>query len=226
MSRRFPTIRAFAWLLALSSGIACLAPAMRAEDRTGLTWTHYYDQDQVVVALQTMHAEHPGLTELRSLGKSAEGRDIWCLTITNEKTGPDVGKPAMYVDGAIHGNEIQATEVCLYTAWQLLTKYGEWDKITELLNRAVFYIVPTVNVDNRARFFSDPGSYNIGRSARQPHDDDHDGLQDEDEIGTSQAPSQGDGQGSAAGGPAPREDEGAVGVAHVPLGALAIVGRG
>jgi len=169
-------------ILALSSSLPLLVTSVSAEDRTGLTWTHYYNQDQVAEALKIMHKEYPGLTELQSLGKTAEDRDIWCLTITNQKHGPDIGKPAIYVDGAIHGNEIQATEVCLYTAWQLLTKYGEWDRITELVDRVTFYIIPTVNVDSRARYFSDPGSYNIGRSARQPHDDDHDGLLDEDDY--------------------------------------------
>jgi len=145
-----------------------------------LTWDHYYDQDQVTDALKQMHKAWPDLTELESLGKSAEDRDIWCLTITNEKTGPAADKPAMYVDGAIHGNEIQATEVCLYTAWTLLSRYEEWERITELVDRVVFYIIPTVNVDNRARFFTDPSSYRIGRSARMPYDDDRDGLFDED----------------------------------------------
>jgi hypothetical protein len=168
--------------LLLTTLAATGTAAAQDADPTGLTWTHYYDQDQVTAALKTLNAKFPSMTELQSLGKSAEGRDIWCLTINNQATGPDTSKPAMYVDGAIHGNEIQATEVCLYTAWQLLTKYGEWEKITDLVDRVAFYIIPTVNVDNRARFFSDPGSYNIGRSARQPHDDDHDGLLDEDDY--------------------------------------------
>ncbi len=149
-------------------------------DQPNLTWDHYYDQDMVTEALKQLHKAWPDLTELESLGKSAEGRDIWCLTITNEKTGKAETKPAMYVDGAIHGNEIQATEVCLYTAWTLLTKNGQWDRITELLDRASFYIIPTINVDSRARYFTDPGSYNIGRTARIPYDDDGDGLFDED----------------------------------------------
>lgn len=151
-----------------------------AKDLPQLTWDHYYDQDQVTDALQQMAKAWPDLTELYSVGESAEGRKIWCLTITNEKTGAAESKPAMYVDGAIHGNEVQATEVCLYTAWTLLKRYGNWDKITGLLDHNTFYIIPTVNVDNRSHFFTDPNSYNIGRSARIPYDDDRDGLFDED----------------------------------------------
>ena len=132
-----------------------------------LKWDHYYDQEMVTDALQAMHKHWPELTELQSLGKSDEGRDIWCLTITNEKTGLAAEKPAMYVDGAIHGNEIQATEVCLYTAWTLLTKYGEWERITALLDEASFYIIPAVNVDSRARYFTDP--HQLQRGPHGPH---------------------------------------------------------
>ncbi len=166
-------------LIVVLTLLSCLSSHSLA-DQPDLTWDHYYDQDMVTKALKEMHKAWPDLTELESLGKSAEGRDIWCLTVTNEITGKAETKPAMYVDGAIHGNEIQATEVCLYTAWTLLTKYGQWDRITELLDLASFYIIPTVNVDSRARFFTDPNSYNLGRSARIPYDDDGDGLFDED----------------------------------------------
>jgi len=157
-----------------------LATLASAADKPQLRWDHYYDQDQVTEAIEALHKAYPDLTELQSLGQSVEGRDIWQLTITNEKTGAHDTKPAMYLDGAIHGNEIQATEVCLYAAWLLLDRYGEWDRITELLDRVTFYIVPTVNVDSRARFFSDAGSDHIGRTARVPLDDDGDGLADED----------------------------------------------
>ncbi len=164
--------------VALVAGLTA-GPAA-AKQKPQFHWDHYFDQDEVTDVLKTLHKAYPDLTELETIGKSAEGNDIWALTVTNERNGDDLGKPAIYVDGAIHGNEIQATEVCLYTAWQLLDKYGEWDRVTELVDRVVFYIIPTVNVDSRTRFFSDPGNYNIGRTARMPHDDDHDGLVDED----------------------------------------------
>jgi hypothetical protein len=154
-------------------------PALAA-DKPRFHWDHYFDQDEVTAALAALHDAYPDLTELETIGRSAEGRDIWQLTITNEKAGPAADKPAMYVDGAIHGNEIQATEVCLYLAWLLLDRYGEWERITTLVDRAAFYIVPTVNVDSRARYFADPASHRLGHTARVPVDDDFDGLADED----------------------------------------------
>ena len=147
-----------------------------------LSFDHYYDGPAVVKAVHDLHDAYPAMTELRSLGKSEEGRDIWMLMINNPKTGKDTDKPGVYVDGTIHGNEIQATEVCLYTAYYLLTNYDSIPRIKTLLDTRAFYIIPVVNVDNRWRFFSEPGSYSLGRTARVPYDDDRDGLADEDDY--------------------------------------------
>lgn len=157
-----------------------LSSTSLAADKPQLHWDHYIDQGGVTEVLETLADAYPDLTELMSIGRSAEGRDIWQLTITGEKSGPHHTKPAMYVDGAIHGNEVQATEVCLYLAWLLCDRYGEWDRITELVDRTTFYIVPTVNVDSRAHWFSDPTNHGMGRTARVPVDDDFDGRSDED----------------------------------------------
>jgi len=168
-------------LIAATILFICISTPSLAGD-VHLTFDHFYDGPAVVKALEDLHKAYPGLTELRSVGKSEEGRDIWLLTINNKKTGPDMEKPGIYVDGSIHGNEIQATEVCLYLAWYLLSSYNDIPAITELLDTRAFYIIPIVNVDSRARFFTDPSSYRIGRTARVPYDDDRDGLVDEDDY--------------------------------------------
>jgi hypothetical protein len=145
-----------------------------------LTFDHYYDGPAVLKALEDLHDAYPQFTELRSIGKSEEGRDIWLFTINNSKTGKDTEKPGIYVDGAIHGNEIQATEVCLYLAWYLLDSYDSNKMVKDIVDSRAFYIIPIVNVDSRWRFFTDATGYNVGRSAKVPYDDDRDGLFDED----------------------------------------------
>lgn len=163
-------------------GTICLLAASASAEKTRLTFDHFYDGPAVEKAVHDLHQAYPQLTELRSLGKSEEGRDIWLLTINNPATGTDRDKPGVYVDGAIHGNEVQATEVCLYLAWYLLDGYDRIPMIKELVDSRVFYIVPVVNVDNRWHFFEGPAGYDIGRSAVVPYDDDRDGLKDEDGI--------------------------------------------
>lgn len=155
-----------------------------------LRFDRYYNYEDVVKALEVLHAAYPDLTKLESIGESEEGRKIYVLTINNSKTGTELEKPGVWVDGNIHGNEIQAGEVCLYYANMLLTKYGENEKITKAVDRNTHYICPVVNVDGRAHFFNDPNTMNSSRSLRIPKDDDGDGLFDED------APDDLDGDGS------------------------------
>ena len=145
-----------------------------------LRFDRYYTYEEVIEAMKVLNTAYPELTKLDLIGKSEEGREIWGLTINNPKTGDELSKPGVYVDGNIHGNEIQAGEVCLYYANMLLTKYGENDKITKALDRNAHYIIPVVNVDGRYHFFEDGNTPSSNRSIRVAKDDDKDGLFDED----------------------------------------------
>lgn len=156
----------------------------RAVDETNielpLRFDRYYSYNDVVKALEALHEAYPKLTKLDAIGESEEGRKIYALTINNPGTGNDLTKPGVYVDGNIHGNEIQAGEVCLYYANMLLSKYGTNEKVTRAVDRNAHYIIPVVNVDGRYHFFADGNTPNSNRSLRIPKDDDHDGLFDED----------------------------------------------
>jgi hypothetical protein len=145
-----------------------------------LRFDRYYDLAEVEEALRALNSAYPELTKLDVVGKSEEGREIFALTINNPKTGNELDKPGVYVDGNIHGNEIQAGEVCLYYANMLLTKYGENEKITQAVDNNAHYIIPVVNVDGRFHFFNDGNTPSTNRSIRVPRDDDGDGLFDED----------------------------------------------
>ncbi len=164
--------------------IIAIAIAGRAADETKievpLRFDRYYSYDEVVRALKALNKAYPDLTELEVIGKSEEEREIYALTIHNPKTGEELDKPGVYVDGNIHGNEIQAGEVCLYYANMLLTKYGKNDRITKAVDRNAHYIIPVVNVDGRYHFFEDGNTPSSNRSIRVPKDDDRDGLFDED----------------------------------------------
>ena len=145
-----------------------------------LRFDHYYSYEEVVEALKALNKAYPELSKLELVGKSDENREIWAIVIHNPETGLENEKPGVYVDGNIHGNEIQASEVCLYLANTLLTKYGTNEKVSKLVDRNTFYIVPSVNVDGRYHFFNDANTPSTNRGLRRPKDDDGDGLFDED----------------------------------------------
>ncbi len=142
-----------------------------------VSWNRFYDYKDLTSILQNLNKAYPGLSKLESIGRTYEGRDIWCITITNLKSGNELSKPAYYIDAAIHANEIQGTEVALYTAWYLLESYSQNDFIKNLIDNRTFYIVPVQSIDSREEFLHSPQSF---RTGKVPRDDDGDGLADED----------------------------------------------
>jgi hypothetical protein len=160
--------------------IGAALPAQKAGISVPLRFDHYYTLEQVVEALQALHKAYPGLTGLEIVGRSDEGRPLYAMTVNNPKTGPALEKPGIYVDGNMHGNEIQGGEISLYLLDYLLGNYGRNDEITKLVDKVCFYVVPVVNVDGRHHFFADANTSSSNRSLRIPTDDDRDGLVDED----------------------------------------------
>jgi hypothetical protein len=88
----------------------------------------------------------------------------------------------MYIDGNIHANEIQGTEISLYTAWYLCEMADRVEWIADLLRDRTFYIVPSINPDGRENFLKSPNTPHSPRSGMSPRDDDGDGLFDEDDL--------------------------------------------
>ena len=168
-----------ALLLSLGSANAA-EPIIPAETPPEHTFNRLSDFDEITALLKGYAAAYPTWVTLESIGKSTEGRDMWLLTLNNPATGDVLSKPAMYVDGNTHGNEIQGTEAALYTIDFLLKNYGRLDRVSELLDRASFYFVPVVNPDSRADWFAEPATANYPRTVKTPVDDDRDGLVDED----------------------------------------------
>ncbi|MGE3966221.1 MAG: M14 family metallopeptidase [Planctomycetota bacterium] len=148
--------------------------------RVSIAWNRLYDEPEVSEILRRLHQEYPDRTRLEAIGTSEEGRSLWVLVVTGAGAASDRERPAMWVDGNVHGNEVQAAETCLYLAWYLLENSNRVPAITELLNRVSFYILPMVNPDGRAYWFRAPNTDSSSRSGKRPTDNDGDGVCDED----------------------------------------------
>jgi len=151
-----------------------------AHAKVPVAWNRYYDHSGITDICKRLAAEHPGLCRLETIGDSYAGRDIWALTITDFGVGEPAKKAGYYIDGNIHSNELQGSEVALYTAWYLLENFGHVDWITHLVQEHTFYVVPSINPDARDDFLHNANSAHSPRSGVVPRDDDGDGLVDED----------------------------------------------
>ena len=151
-----------------------------ANPKVPISWNRYYDYAAITEICKKLAKAHPDLVKLESMGKSYLGKDIWVMTISDFKTGDSSKKPAMYIDGNIHSNEIQGSEFSLYTAWYLAESFADTKHIQELLADKTFYIAPTINPDARDNFFHKPNNANSPRSGMIPVDNDRDGAVNED----------------------------------------------
>jgi hypothetical protein len=163
-----------------------LAPlaAVHAQDhipaKADIPFNRYYELEEVYDAMRDIARAYPDIVTLEQIGESRQGRPLLVATVHNPRTGPDSDKPAMWIDGSVHANEIQATEVVLYSLWYLVKAYGHNEQLTELVDETVFHFHPVVNPDSRVAWFSEPTNANYYRANLRPVDNDRDGRVDED----------------------------------------------
>jgi murein tripeptide amidase MpaA len=112
-----------------------------------LDFNHFFTNTELTNLLNEWQAAYPHLLRVTSIGDSHEGKPIWLLTLTNQATGPDTQKPAVWIDANIHATEILGTTSALYIAFHLLAGYATDERITRQLDQSVYYILPRVNPD-------------------------------------------------------------------------------
>ena len=145
-----------------------------------IPWNRFYSPEELYALLDRIEAAFPSLVKHEVIGQSFEKREMRVYTVTNAAKGEDLSKPAMWIDGNVHGNEVQGGEAAAYAVWYLTENYGSNPEVTELLDDAVFYVLPMQNPDGRGHWFAEAHNPHSSRTGYKPSDDDLDGRFDED----------------------------------------------
>lgn len=111
------------------------------------TYDKYYNYVELTKCLQSLGQKYPHIANLSSIGQSVEGRQLWVMRITKDPNTDAPGKPKFKYVGNMHGDETVSRQVLIYLVEYLLTKYGEEERITELVNGTDIYIMPSMNPD-------------------------------------------------------------------------------
>jgi len=115
----------------------------------------YHNYDESTALLESLADRYPNLAKLYSIGTGVIGnRELWCIEIGNQGTGPAESKPAAYFDGNQHASEVTGGEVTLYLAHYLLTRYGSNPEVTRLLDTRVIYIVQRADPDGAEAYMT------------------------------------------------------------------------
>jgi len=122
----------------------------------------YHNYSQTTLLLRSMAANNSDIASLFSIGKTVEGRDIWCLRLNSSAKGTAVSaKPGAFFLGNMHAREHLANEVPLLLAAWLLEKRND-AALKKYLDTLDIYIVPMNNPDG-AEFDIKTGSYQMYR---------------------------------------------------------------
>lgn len=111
------------------------------------TYNKYYNYTELTELLKSLVQKYPNIANLTSIGKSVENRELWVMRITKDPTVDVPGKPKFKYVGNMHGDETVSRQVLIYLVEYLLEKYGEDQRVTELVDSTDIYIMPSMNPD-------------------------------------------------------------------------------
>lgn len=136
----------------------------------------YSDFAQQTNRIHALVKNYPQFAKVRSLTKTAGGKDIWQLTIGSGNTE---SKPAIAVMGGVEGNYLIGMELALGFAENLL-QGSSTDSVKALLNKTTFYVYPNMSPDAMEQYFAALRYERQGNATIT--DDDRDGRTNEDSF--------------------------------------------
>lgn len=138
----------------------------------------YLNYDGLTQSVKALADKHQDLVRLESFGKSAEGRDLWVLTIAGKGAVPVAQRQALLIAANLEGDHLVGSSLALATAEYLVTNYSSDDEVKGSIDQYVYYIIPRINPDGAETLFAPVKS---GRKTNtSAFDADNDGRLDED----------------------------------------------
>jgi hypothetical protein len=106
--------------------------------------------------LREIAERYPTLVSLEVAGRSHRNREIWLVTLTDTAAGAAANKPALYMDGNIHAEELTAGAAVLHFIEQMTARYSSDPEVRSLLRRRAFYLIPMADPDGATVVHTSP----------------------------------------------------------------------
>jgi len=119
------------------------------------TYDHYYSYQEITDILKDYADKYPQYTNLSSIGKTTEGREMWLLSITDTTYGTFDERPGYFVVGHVHAGEVTGSMCAMYLADRIINNLQE-EEIASLLKNTTFYIMPRPVADGSEYYLHSP----------------------------------------------------------------------
>ncbi|KAI1726287.1 zinc carboxypeptidase domain-containing protein [Ditylenchus destructor] len=106
-----------------------------------------HNYDEMTAWLKKIAEKHASITNLYSIGKSVQGRDLWVLIVSRNPREHELLKPEFKYVGNMHGNEVVGREALLYLSYIFCENYGKNDYLSKMVNETRIHIMPSMNPD-------------------------------------------------------------------------------
>lgn len=111
------------------------------------TFGGYYSFAQMEAAMDDMVDAYPSIIQKISLGQSHQGRDIWCLKISDQVTTDDSNEPEVLYIGLQHAREAIGGSSMIFFMQYLCESYATDSRIRDLVDNREIFIIPCMNPD-------------------------------------------------------------------------------
>jgi carboxypeptidase D len=112
----------------------------------GVAAEDYHNDAALREELTNLASKFPHLANLSSIGNSVKGRPLWLMRVANFEGGA-ANKPKMLYIANMHGDEVVGRELMIYFIRKLLNGYGQDERVTNLLDHAEVFVIPSMNPD-------------------------------------------------------------------------------
>eukprot|EP00899_Mesostigma_viride_P008165 jgi/Mesvir1/1734/Mv21186-RA.1 len=110
----------------------------------------YYDNAQLEAYLKGFVQRCGHIAQLRSIGKSVDGVDLWVVELSDQPGHPEP-EPGVKLVGGVHGDEPLGRQLLLAFAEYLCGQYGVDDEVTRLVRGLHVFLLPALNPDGFKR---------------------------------------------------------------------------
>ena len=116
--------------------------------------SEYKNPSEIEDFVHAIHAKYPAITEIKSIGKSLEGRDIWAIKIS-DNADLDEQEPVFFVNGMHHAREVMTPEITTDMVDYLTSNYGKNAEVTSWVNNSEIWVIPMLNVDGNNKMWTE-----------------------------------------------------------------------